>query len=167
MLKIKCPNCQSILSIKKSIIEAKGELVIACPKCSHKLRLKAKPKQLENQIEFTTPKTRVVGLNTHKVELVLVAEEQEFLLNQPYQTFGRASTSVQANLMFKTTDKSISRKHCIFRTYSDGITIEDCSKAGLFLNGERLPVGEEKYIEPGDEIQMGSVLFTIKSSNEN
>lgn len=170
-VKISCPKCKAVLKLKKTVLEQNQKIVIACPACSHQLRIQAKQNQKEK--EQTLAQTKVSGLeNASKknIRYVLVQQgeyNQTFELDQPYLTFGRSAKSGIADLQFDTDDLSISRKHCIFRSSSYGITIEDTSKGGTYLNGTLLNLNEETYLKNQDELKIGNSTFLVHFVNEN
>lgn len=170
-VKISCPKCKAVLKIKKAILKQNKQVVIACPACNHQLRLQAK--QTKKEIEQNLAQTKVSGLenaSSNNVRYVLVQQgdyNQTFDLDQPYLTFGRAAKSSIADLQFDTDDLSISRKHCIFRCYPYGITIEDSSKGGTYLNGSLLNLNEETYLKNQDELKIGNSTFLVRFVKEN
>ena len=58
-------------------------------------------------------------------------------------------------------DRSVSRIHCRFMKEDDGkVFVMDLgSTNGTFRNGKRLDPQEKNYVEEGDEIRIGRVLF--------
>lgn len=169
-VKLNCPKCKAILKLKKTILKQNKQVLIACPACGHQLRLQAK--QTKKKTEQTLADTKIKDLeNAYQdcFRFVLVQQgsyNQTFELDQPYLTFGRAANSSTADLQLDTDDFSISRKHCIFRCSSYGITIEDTSKGGTYLNGSLLNLNEETYLNDQDKIKIGNSTFLVRFVNE-
>ncbi|HJR80780.1 MAG TPA: FHA domain-containing protein [Anaerolineales bacterium] len=85
---------------------------------------------------------------------------QEFMLNKPLITLGRATTNdVVLN------DGRVSRDHAQIRSEPDGITITDLGSAnGVWLNGQKV---SEAKLRPGDTIAIsGCILQYLAPSPE-
>lgn len=56
----------------------------------------------------------------------------------------------------------VSRKHCRIREQNGQVTILDLGSAnGTFINGRR--IAEETLLAPGDQLQIGSVVFAVET----
>lgn len=56
--------------------------------------------------------------------------------------------------------EGVSRQHCELVATADAVTVKDLgSSNGTYVNGERV---ESKIVEPGDRIQIGSVVLTVQ-----
>lgn len=84
----------------------------------------------------------------------------EFELGERPITIGR---SPEADVVL--LDEKVSRLHCGIRLWDGEFYIKDLkSRNGTFVNGERIDVAK---IKPGDEIRVGSVVFSFEAGGEN
>jgi len=86
---------------------------------------------------------------------------KQFKLNQPSNVFGR---NIEANIVIG--DPKISRKHGVFRVFSDGVLFEDLqSTNGTFLAGERVV---KHWLSMHDRLLAGDTVMRIdyKCCNE-
>ena len=93
--------------------------------------------------------------------LIRVSKSQtiDIPLNQQQMTFGREEF---CDVVFEN-DPQVSREHCGFRRYSDGIvTVTDFgSRNGTFVNDAR--IFEETHLNHGDRVRLGKYAeFTLK-----
>lgn len=82
-------------------------------------------------------------------------DKKTFDLTKPTVVIGRKT---DADLRIPLAD--ISRSHCEFTLQNGNVRVRDLdSSNGTFVNGEQVT---EKSIEPGDEIRLGPVIFTVQ-----
>jgi len=63
-------------------------------------------------------------------------------------------------------DSSVSREHALVQIGSDGAQIRDVgSRNGSWLNG--IPIDETMPLRPGDQIQVGDVVFQFRRESDN
>lgn len=157
-MRVTCKKCACTIKLNISAESFKGKSKIAfdCPKCKHTMTLKMKkeePSPTQTSI-FSVKKTK-------KFVLIHLNTDSKFELNQPYMTFGRQSDSSKADLQCVTDDFTMSRKHCVFRKSSQGLTIQDVSSNGTSVQGKRILPNEEIYLNHEDEIEMGDQCFKL------
>ncbi len=59
-------------------------------------------------------------------------------------------------------DRDVSPRHAMILLRASGYVLKDVgSERGTFLNGRRLPLGEEAPLGPGDEIKVGAITSLI------
>lgn len=86
--------------------------------------------------------------------------QMEFELGEKPITIGR---SPEADVVL--LDEKVSRLHCGIRLWDGEFYIKDLkSRNGTFVNGERVDVAK---IKPGDEIRIGSVVFSFETDATN
>lgn len=77
---------------------------------------------------------------------------QEFILNKPLVTLGRATTNDIVLVQGR-----VSRNHAQVRCTLDGITLTDLNSAnGVWVNGQRI---SESKVQPGDTIEIGGSVL--------
>ena len=105
------------------------------------------------QVSSDTPKLRYIGAVGHPLFIeVQISEGTVF-------TIGRHDASVgmqQSNFEFDMKTKSISRRHAAIEKRTDGFSIIDLnSKAGTFVNGQRLSPNAAVKLERGCRVSFG------------
>lgn len=165
--KINCPYCKQrvSISVEKGHLGTRHKTL--CPNCVSSLLINL-PKNIrlpENDNIKKQSKTKIIKGSNEKQKYMLISnsniysEVQEFELNQPYLSFGRMGFKSESDLEIITEDKRISRKHCVFRSYPNGVTIEDVSRGGTMLNNIMLKPNNEIYLKNGDILRMGQTFF--------
>ena len=165
--KIDCPSCKQKVSISVKESDLGTRYRTSCPNCVSSLLLNLPPqiRMAGDNATENSAKTKVIIDPKNKVRYLLISNAnvhsdiQEFEINQPYLSFGRMGSDSSADLELITQDKSISRKHCIFRSYPNGVTVEDISRGGTMLNNNKLNPNNEIYLKNGDILRMGQTFF--------
>ena len=63
----------------------------------------------------------------------------------------------------RVASASVSRRHCELRIGDDGVAVVDLgSSNGTFVDGDRLPAGEERPVPPGGTLGVGGVTFVVR-----
>ncbi|MES2486178.1 MAG: FHA domain-containing protein [Bacteroidota bacterium] len=107
---------------------------------------------------------KILKLECHANEF---GQMQHFEVSQPYISVGRLSYeqgSYRADIAVETTDVYMSRKHGVFKKYTNNdFTVADLGSAnGTFLNDVKLHPSEEPILKDGDVVRMGKTIFTVK-----
>lgn len=95
---------------------------------------------------------RLLGNNNLPNIIPLIFREQPFVIGRFDISIGRK----QCDFEFERTTKAVSRRHAAIERLSSGFAITDLnSRAGTFLNGERIPPESRCAIKHGDKISFG------------
>ncbi len=171
--KVKCNNCGQVIIIPVNQ-ETRGKMIqFACKNktCDNLITFKV-PRQAGREIDRTVITGDVTKPNISFLEI----QENEFgqaaklILNKGKMVVGRKSSTKQVDLQINSTDAAMSRQHCTIDGVIDNqkrvhhILSDNDSKAGTFLNGDKLHAIDEMYLEENDEIRLGRTVITYKRS---
>ena len=184
VLKIKCPKCGAILSVKNVPgIEDKN---ITCPVCkvrsafSEYKTYQVKPVDSdatrydaadetrycdETQLTPSMPRTSDAG------RLVDTITGANYPLALGMNTIGRRATSSEATVQILTADRHMSRNHAIIevRQFPDGEVVHylstSANKNPTFVNGNQLAASDRIVLQSGDQIIFGSVKMRFECNS--
>lgn len=106
------------------------------------------------------PFTLLVGPGTESPHAAV--EERSF--DKPIVTIGRVAT---CDVILKDVRRAVSSRHAEIRCKDDQCVLVDTkSTNGTFLNGRRIPSGEECPLKDGDCIGLGGFVLTFRSGQE-
>jgi pSer/pThr/pTyr-binding forkhead associated (FHA) protein len=174
-VKIKCPNCGSMLSVKNP--GNTPEATVTCPNCSAGLRVKFK-----QQPEEETPPRRPMGdggetvigqSNVSKARFFLKVAGQTYQLADGVNTIGRQASSSGASIQIATTDHKMSRHHAEIEVlrYPGGITRVKVNnwqnKNRTWVNGVELKDDETLILKNGCRLKMGDTEMFFVAENDD
>ena len=177
--KIKCPNCQVILSVNNSKNEEVKQ--ITCPQCKAVLQVKFPPQQAPLEAEtYYAPKkpivdsgaTQLAGSSYGATQLAggsygatqlgsspkkesnarLVFEDLPYFLEEGQNIIGRKGNTSKATVQIATDDRYMSRQHCSITV----TTLPDGTKKAVLSNyqNKNLTTIDGQEIETGDAIRL-------------
>ena len=182
--KVTCPKCGVVLEVKNSKNEEVKQ--IRCPKCQAVLSVK-----FDTPIEartYYTPKatnaesgaTQLGGYVSGATQLVLSSPEIDshasltyagitYQLQEGENVIGRKASSSTASIQIETSDRYMSRQHCIITisTLADGtkkaVLSNYQNKNKTLVDGQEICSGDEIRLTDGNSITMGytTVIFNI------
>ena len=187
--RIICPKCNAVLDVKNSQNEALKQ--ITCPSCKAILQVKFQPQQepMEAKTFYPAPGQPTANSGTTQLAVAgygatqIAADSQKpeasamltfggksYPLKEGQNIVGRKATSSHATVQIETSDRYMSRQHCIINVTSlpDG-----CKKAVLSnyqnknqttVNGQPINMGDEIRLTDGNIITMGHTTVTFKFS---
>lgn len=180
MIKIKCPNCGAILSVK----EAPGinDKTVRCPVCGEK-QLFSKYKEVkpvfDDDTELKKAKFNSVKgddeteINIEEKENTVITSygylldkktHKKYSLKDGVNFVGRKanSTPEKVNVRIETEDMGFSRSHlCVETVLQAGVrkykVYNDACKNSTFLNGEKIDKGDVLFLKENDIIKSSEV----------
>lgn len=177
MVKIKCPNCGAVLSVKE--VSGLNEKVIRCPVCGERQPF-SKYKELKPVSEDDTELYKSdsakgedeTEINTGGKENTVIVNsgylfdmntQKKYSLKDGVNYVGRSavSTPEKVNVRIDTSDMGFSRSHLRLEVVKSAevrkykVSIDACKNL-TFLNGEKMEKMDVFFLKDGD---------TIKSSN--
>ena len=109
---------------------------------------------LDDSLYANGPKLRLVGDPALPRTIVV-----DIHIGQPF-TIGRYDTSMgrqQSSFEFGKATRAVSRQHAVIERNSDGYILVDLSsRAGTFLNGQRLVPNMVYRLDPGSQVSFGN-----------
>jgi pSer/pThr/pTyr-binding forkhead associated (FHA) protein len=185
--KVKCAHCQhaNVITVSEDMLgknslrkcESCGQMFPFMSPTKEKVQQLIQSQQSVQAPSATQPaddefKT-TIRPNFNKAEKVLLLEciandynaLQRFKVSQPYMTIGRLSYeqgSYMPDLPIETSDVYISRKHAVFKKYTNSFTVSDAGSAnGTYLNDKKLQGDEELVLAEGDKVTLGKTIIKI------
>lgn len=154
--KIVCPACHGTLEVTNP--KGEPELMIKCPNptCGVKLR-----------VRFDTGETIMASKKgAATVPGYLTWDGHCYALSEGRNTIGRSSSTHEASIEIATSDKSVSRQHCLLEAIrlkngrvkvvaSDMRTAEKIAQKPTMVYDEPLAQEDRLVLEDGDTIEIG------------
>lgn len=179
LLRIKCPNCGAVLTIKNMAeLETKN---IPCPVC----------KKTSKYTEYKTPKQQTCFLDNDYTrtngdatlirnlkqqglgKLQRVGTNQQYKLAIGINTIGRKAQSSNATVQIDTDDRSMSRMHSTIevRKLDDGGYFYCFSNAqnknATYVNSQQIKNGDRIVLHGGETIKMANTTLKFVLDSEN
>lgn len=141
-----------------------------------KLNLNRKPKEKDAADEPTELLYGVKEIDDEATELLYDrtsaggAEESYMLESEKYplihlDRFPFSIGKDREHMDYCLDYSGVSRRHAKLEKISSGLYISDTgSKNGVFVNGKRISPGTPCLIEPGDTIEMGVCIYTLRKN---
>ena len=176
-VKIKCPECNTLLSVKNT--NGEPEATVTCPKCQSMLRVKfGKQKQSEPETPPRRPMgdggETVIGEPTlRRSRFYLKVAGQTYQLVDGINTIGRQASSSSASIQIATNDHKMSRHHAEIEVlrYPGGITRVKVknwqNKNSTWVNGVELNDDETLILKNGCRLKLGDTEMFFVTENEN
>ena len=175
--RIQCPQCGVVLDVKNSMNEPVKQII--CPSCNTALRIKFElQKEPLEAHTYCSPKTS--NDNYDATELAtpskpsksacLIFEGFTYRLDMGDNIIGRKGNSSKATIQIPTTDRYMSRQHCLInvRSLSDNslkVVLRDYQNKNLTLvNGQTIEKSDEIRLMNGDKVTMGQTTLIVKIS---
>ncbi|MBQ8487639.1 MAG: FHA domain-containing protein [Prevotella sp.] len=167
-VRIICPKCKTSLNV--SNINNEPFRLIACPQCQTQLRIKfnVQPPAAPPPAPAHDESETVIGTARKlSATYALECEGRTYQLADGVNTVGRQATTSRASLQIATGDQKMSRHHAqiqLQRLANNTVKLKISNwqnKNGTWVNGMQLADGEILFIEPGDNIRMGSTELTL------
>ncbi|MFI3295392.1 MAG: FHA domain-containing protein [Rikenellaceae bacterium] len=164
-LRIKCPNCSAILTIKYiPAIESKS---INCPVCKTTNKYQAYRSLEEKAAPDKSKEQNQIG------QLQLLNTEFIYQLKEGLNVIGRKAKTSMANIQIDSSDRTMSRSHvivdvCRFTNNHLHYISNSNNTNPTFINGILIEAGDKMVLKGGEIIKMGNVLvkFVLDSDNE-
>lgn len=174
-VRIKCPNCGVILTVKYfQGIEAKA---ITCPVCKktniytdYKKPVSPNKQTQANHGEDTTSLNEKTQPGQSPIggigRIALPEIGKYYQLKTGLNIIGRKAQTSSANIQLDTDDRTMSRSHCAIevKKLSNGGYIHYLSnsknKNATYVNGQKLEDGDRIILQGGENIKLGN--STIK-----
>lgn len=196
--RVRCPKCGVLLDVNNSKNEV--EKIIICPKCKTKLKVNFTPQQepVEAPTVYGIPKpsandgvtqlggglggaTVLGGIQSGSTQLVMPSQktsctphllfgDKKYMLQEGKNIVGRQAKTSEATVQLETTDRYMSRQHCIINvtTLSDGskkaVLSNYQNKNQTIIDGQTIATGDEIRLTDGDSITMGHTTIIFKLS---
>ena len=196
--RIKCPQCNAVLDVKNSKNEAVKQ--INCPQCKAPLMVKFPPQLEPMEAEtYYAPKkpapndgatqlsggldgaTQLVGNISSATRLAspttqlqarpkLLFQGREYPLDEGRNVVGRRAQTSQATVQIDSTDRYMSRQHCIITVTSlpDGskkaVLTNFQNKNATTIDGQEITSTDAIRLTNGNSIKMGKTTVTFKQS---
>jgi uncharacterized protein YbaR (Trm112 family) len=173
-MKVVCPHCTAVLSVRNSKNEAYKEIV--CPNCKASLRVRF----AANQQQADEGKAVIGGARNnypdpdktciiHKSagSYILSSEGRTYKLKDGLNTIGRRATTSQASIQIETTSVKMSRNHARLeqlRLPDGGVKLRLSNwqnQNPTFVNGMELKGTDVRTIQDGYEIKMADVIISV------
>lgn len=171
LLKIKCPNCGAVLTIKKTIgLETKNIPCPVCKKTSRYIDYKV-PKQRyspqdEDETTTTGDETQTGHLKQWSIgKLQKVGTSLVYSLSLGVNTIGRKAQTSNATIQIDTDDLTMSRSHSIIEVQKlkTGGYIHYFSNAqnknATYINSELIENGDRIILRGGEIIKMSNTTL--------
>lgn len=180
LLKIKCPNCGAVLTIKNMPeLETKS---IPCPVCKktsrytdYKTPSQARPSSDTDDATSTGDVTQLRGIKKQTIGKLENAEsKQQYILTLGVNTIGRKAQSSNATVQIDTDDRCMSRIHSSIEVYKlkTGNYIHYFSNAqnknATYVNSQLIVSGDRVILHGGETIKMANTTlkFVLESEEE-
>ena len=155
---VTCPKCKTQVAVENKSREAFVD--ISCPNCNARMRVAF------DMAETVLPQE---VMEDRTIPGSLRLNGKDYPLQVGKQTVGRLSSSGKTDLGLISSDRSMSRIHCLIEVVrmkngryksilQDARGEEKTQAKPLCLSGERLLPGERIVMHDGDSIQMGDSL---------
>lgn len=175
IIKIICPTCQCILSVK--YVEGIETKNVTCPKCGVKHKYSeyqpyVAKQQKANSSQYMTDETELGSINTKATigSLILPGGSEPAKLKVGRNIIGRASSTSTATVQVNDATKTMSRNHYYIDVLVFGNTVRHLlsvvpeAKNGTSLNGVKLESTDKLVLNDGDIIRSGQVEVKFKLS---
>lgn len=171
LIKIKCPNCGAVLTIKKTPgLETKSIPCPVCKKTSKYIEYKVPKKQYNSQNEDDTTtigdETQTGHLKQWSIgKLQKTGTNQTYSLSSGVNTIGRKAQTSNATIQIDTDDLTMSRAHSIIevRKLKTGGYIHYFSNAqnknATYINSELIENGDRIILHGGETIKMSNTTL--------
>lgn len=172
-LKIKCPNCGAMLTIRNMEgLETKSVTCPVCKKQSRYIDFKQPAPTPPPMEEDRTMLGDNLGIHTPQAEKpgALVDNEtgKTYALSAGLNIIGRRAMSSDANVQIDTTDRTMSRKHCAIEAkpaqgkpgYFHYLS-NAANKNATYVGTQKLEDGDRIVLQGGEKIRMGGVTLTF------
>ena len=172
-LKIKCPNCGAVLTIRN--MEGLENKSVTCPVCKKQSRYidfkhpaPTPPPAEEDRtmlggcLDTPTPQAERPGA------LVDEATGKTYPLSAGLNMIGRKAMSSDANVQIDTADRTMSRKHCAIEAkpaqgkpgYFHYLSNAE-NKNATYVGTQKLLDGDRIVLQGGEKIRMGGITLTF------
>ena len=175
-LKVKCPHCQAVLSVKNSKNETFKEF--QCPSCQSSLRVKFPSTPIAQEEgktiigprkpQQTDPDRTFINRSNADCRYFLRCNEKTYELKEGLNTIGRKASTSHATIQIATDSMRMSRNHARIelRRLSDGgmkLYISNWQNQNpTFVNGIELKPGDVMNLQEGFELKMGDEILRVK-----
>lgn len=181
LLRIKCPNCGAVLTIKNMLgLETKNIPCPVCKKVSKYTEYKIpKPTSSSPSGDDTTSFGDATQIKTPNKQwsigkLLNAGTNEEYKLVPGMNVIGRKAQSSNATIQINTDDRSMSRSHSIIevRTLKTGGYARYFSNAenknATYINSQLVENGDKIILRGGETIKMANTTlrFVIDSEEE-
>ena len=172
-LKIKCPNCGAVLTIRNMAgIETKSVTCPVCKKLSRYTDYKKPAPICPTPEEDRTMLGNIPGMPPAQAGSPgsLRSEEtgQTYILSVGLNIVGRKAASSDASVQIDTANRTMSRKHCAIEvkpTKGDTGYLHILSNAqnknATYVGNQKLEDGDRIVLQGGEKIRMGEVILTF------
>ena len=178
-VKIKCPSCQTLLSVKNP--NGAPEATVTCPSCKTPLRVKFNKQQEVPASDNLPPRRQpgdegetIIGSgNVSKARFFLKFAGQTYQLSDGINTIGRQASSSGASIQIATNDHKMSRHHAEIEVlrYPGGISRVKVknwqNKNRTWVNGVELHDDETLILKNGCRLKMGDTEMFFVSENDD
>ncbi|MGI6231418.1 MAG: FHA domain-containing protein [Prevotella sp.] len=184
MKKIRCPQCENIITFNEKKYDSGKTLVFSCPKCGKRfgIRLKhgsASDKQISQEKGKEEEEKATQTDNNEKpyVGTITVIEnvfhyKQIIPLQMGDNVIGRFMKGSKINCPIETNDPSIDMTHCVINVSLDKkgnlkyVLRDGPSNTGTFVNNEILGDRERRVISDGTLFTIGATSIILKTHPE-
>lgn len=180
LLRIKCPNCGAVLTIKKIIgLESKSIPCPVCKKISKYIDYKTPKQQYTPQDEDDTTttgdETQIDHLKQGGIgKLQKIGTSQMYCLSLGVNTIGRKAQTSNATIQIDTDDLTMSRVHStieVRKSKTGGGYIHYFSNAqnknATYINSELIENGDRIILHGGEIIKMSNTTLKFMLLSEN
>ncbi len=180
-MKVACPGCHSVYSVKEELVPASG-IRTKCPKCAELITIVPDPSEVSNpeadyahtMILFNPLPAQedeqlrevksglsgephiVPGFKATVVEADGYSPGKKYAIVKPVTVIGRSKSEILLD------DPEVSRRHAAIEVYGEKVVIKDLgSTNGTFLNGLGIKMA---IIKDGDVVQVGNTTLKVQFS---
>lgn len=175
MKRVRCPQCDNILSFDEKKHSPGKVLVFTCPKCGKKfgIRLKEKPvEKTEPQPQVEVPESQPENVGHLLVIENVFHYKQVIPLQMGENLIGRYSADSRVNCPIRTSDPSIDITHCAINVSRDKhgklkyVLRDGPSNTGTFVDNEILGDKERRVITDGTLFTIGATSIILKTTDD-
>jgi hypothetical protein len=175
MKRVRCPQCDNILTFDEKKHRPGKVLVFTCPKCGKRfgIRLKAQPAPAPAPAEpEQAPETEPEDVG-HLVVIENVFHYKQIIpLQMGENLIGRYSADSRVNCPIRTSDPSIDITHCAIIVSRDKngqlkyVLRDGPSNTGTFVDNEILGDREKRVITDGTLFTIGATSIILKTTDD-
>lgn len=185
LLKIKCPNCGAVLTIKNMTgLENKSVPCPVCKKVSRYVDYKIPSQRQESQYDMddatTAGDATQLGNSLHdKLKSKSIGKlrkpgtNEEYTLSLGKNTIGRKAQSSNSTIQINTDDRYMSRAHSVIEVHKkqDGDYIHYFSNAqnknATYVNCLKIENGDRIVLHGGDTLKMANTVLQFVFDSED
>ena len=171
---ITCPYCASEIEVPTPLASQEKGLYAVCDRCHKPIMVYPGYTYLQmhedRSIKAVAVEVRkyVEGICIEVMESPL-ARRQEIQIPEGKSMVGKQNAHSDTDLQILTDDLDLLRNHATLWLKKDGaLMIQDnASKAGTFVNGDRLSKGDWRRLNPGDVLTLGATTCIVHLPEED